>query len=392
MKKLACCILLLAACGDATDDNGSGGQAPPPPGMGSQAQLDATDQAEFQMVSRAFAASRAKFNEIWPRPQGAYELHKMPIYLVRRDTSRNEVKGYLLNASQAPSGATAVAHDSFDGLGQVYRYDAEISVVSGQNFLFGTSFDPKVNGVGMYVWPYSASDPMSEEGLTNPSNENHVGTFVHEGFHRYQDVEGAWMRNPEFIQDEENYPLNESNIALAILEHKILLAGLAGDAATALRQFVAVRATRIADPANVVNGTNYVSGVDNGQEWGEGTAEFAERRFMAAMGLSYGSPTLPTLETKLGLYSQFPTKASIRSEFGFGRFYATGAAVLQLLASTQVAFVDGTKAGQSPYAIAAAAHADAASSERASLVDAAKAAHSYDSTIVPEARQLLALP
>jgi hypothetical protein len=116
---------------------------------------------------------------------------------------------------------------------------------------------------------------------------------------------------------------------------------------------------------------------------------------MSSMGLTHGSPLLPTSERKLALIFTDDinqSRAEVRGEFAFGRFYATGGAVLQLLESTRVPFTDAAKAGRSLYAVAAAAHGDATTSQRASLVAAAKMAHAYDTTLVARARPLVALP
>lgn len=164
--------------------------------------------------------------------------------------------------------------------------------------------------------------------------------FIHEMFHRYQYAAFRGERQP---QDFEAYPLTAENLALAALEDRALVEAVSATDGSvreeAGRRFAAIRITRLKADRRIA--------LDNDQERSEGTARYLEQRLAEAdvRFRTYMSDHTAALWPD----PFWPPGGSVKSYYSFGRFYATGAAILRLLDLLEVEGVQAAvEAGQSP--------------------------------------------
>ena len=164
--------------------------------------------------------------------------------------------------------------------------------------------------------------------------------FIHEMFHRHQ---FAAFRAKGQPHDLEAYPLTAENLALAALEDRALAEAVstmdASAREAAARRFAAIRVTRLEADGRIA--------LDNDQERIEGTARYLEQR-LAEADMRFRS-YVPDYSTALYSDLFLPPGMSVKMYYLFGRFYATGAAILRLLDLLKVTGVEpAIEAGQSP--------------------------------------------
>jgi hypothetical protein len=360
--------------------------------------FDETDVASFRQLARAIETSKSSSASIWAEAANgkAYEFHSMPIYWVRRADDGKNQRGYLFH-HPSPKGERVQAPvlDELSVLGPAFRYDAELAKLGDENFLFTET----VAGGDSFVFPYRKSS-TEEYDPSLPSSPEFFYLLVHEAFHRYQMVEGGWIEDDEGVQDEAGYPLTQENVALALLEHRVLARGLAAKTAAereeALMQFAAVRGARAKLPEVVVGGVNYIDKLDANQELIEGTANYAELRFRERAGdLTEAQATddvVQRLEAPFDT-SYLATVADVRMELAFGRFYATGSAIGRLLDAVGQVDWRSACAKATPLSASVKARFPAlAGSVLDEKLAAAKSAHDYAGALVARADALLALP
>lgn len=191
-------------------------------------------------------------------------------------------------------------------------------------------FFADIGGVKTYVLVAQRGEPGRE-----PDTPGFVAMVAHEGFHRYQF--DHWVPGAA-VQDVEGYDFGAENLELVLLENRILVA--AYQAGTALeterlaRQFAAVRAIRHARDPRVLH--------DEEQERMEGSARWIEHHMGDAIGNTYTSTNhtseLGYLDESIG--NPAAVLGSVKSFFGFGRFYSSGATVLALLDRLDVSGAD----------------------------------------------------
>ncbi len=387
-------VTAAPACSADDADIGPDAQVASPDGAAGQTQLDTLDTKAFSQVEKAYGVFASKAAQVWNEAANSnkYDLSKMPLYLVRRDAAGKNVKGYLLNRTSPPTGAVRVEHSAVANLGSVYRYDGALAAFGSQNF----EFFMDIEGVKSYVFPYS---PNQDDG-TSPDDPGFWLFLVHEGFHRYQMLEGGWTDPSGWVQsDETTYPLTSEFVALILLEDKILLAALATtDAAgadTALEQLIAVRTLRAALSESTVDGVNVVTNGDSGQEWNEGTPTYVERAISLAAGVAYDLSDINSIGGRVAMSfapGAFSTKVDAKSYFASTRQYGSGGAIGMLL--DRVSGVDwraACKGGTSLFASAVGKY-NLSQSQMTALVSAAKTAHAYDAGLVPAATAIANLP
>lgn len=357
--------------------------------------LDETDLVAFDRLALAVRTSKAASDAIFVEPANnqRYELHELPIYWLRRTDKGANERGYLVGFP-SPRG-TRVEHPALAELGPVHRWDKDIDVLP-EDAPFG--FAEPVAGTKAFVYPYRPESGDFDPAV--PSTPDFFAMFVHEGFHRYQTEEGGWIDPPNWTQDEASYPLTRENLALVLLEHRVLVAGLtAKDVAakeTALKQLAAIRAARIKLPTSVVNGVNFVESLDLPQELVEGTANYVELHFLQQAGQLDAAGALEQRVSWLeGLFDvkAYETIDDVRAELAFGRFYPTGSALSELL--DEVGGIDWRspcKQAVSQYATIVKKYPTAIGAEADALLAAAKSAHELDAKILPVTDKLLALP
>ena len=348
---------------------------------------DETDRAVFQSLADLFDRFRHRADEIWT---GDYRLDRMPLLLVREEGGRDRY-GFLVNHPRpAALGGVEEALPRNLTLPPIYRLDPlpeKNRIAAIPHF----DFSVDLGGTGAFVLKYSAellglSDDfasanyefMDEPSKLLESDEGPVGNdreipdeqaafpepfpelseedfiaadrrfmaeqwalyLAHEVFHRFQ--LDNWNEQSG-AQDTADYPLDETHLALIMLETAALRAALdaRSEAARAerTRLFIAVREERMGRYAEVEL-------LDLPQEQIEGTAKYMEHRLGSLLGFQYVN--LQTFTSPDALMAM--PERGIRSHAAFDRFYGTGAALCRLLDAFAV---DGWKArvagGLSPY-------------------------------------------
>lgn len=194
-------------------------------------------------------------------------------------------------------------------------------------------FTSRQGGVSSFVMVADASDSFFD-----PTTDEYAATFIHEMFHRHQIL----SFDGQLSQDFENYAYTAENFALATLEDRALAAALTATADDerdlAARRFAALRlARRAAEPS--------VSDLDDSQEASEGTARWIEHATAPA-----GSRAAYVADNVEGdLRVDLTSIDEVKEHFAFGRFYASGAAVVELLDRLDVAdFAERIQAGEAP--------------------------------------------
>lgn len=305
--------LAAAACTEGQSSDGTGSD-----GTSSETTLaptDTTDNAgiDVQDVVRRIGDGQNRIAGEWP----GFEPNEHPAVLALK-SSDGELQG-----------AIAVNFPAPDVLGDAEELDVSGTPLTSAHHitnpaeseklqqLTGFDFHFEIGGVDSFAMEAGGPDDFFD-----PGTDDYVGTYLHEMFHRWQD-EG--FSADIGSQDVEGYAYTSENLALAALEERALVQALAtdddDDRVLAARQVSAIRLARMAaDPR--------VADLDNSQERYEGTARYLEHR-------------LGGDDTDFGHYNETdytaelvtdPTKApGVKDHYGFGRFYATGAAMLGLL-------------------------------------------------------------
>jgi len=353
---------------------------------------DARDQLAFSHLAAIYETFRAKGGgHFWLEEPNdrSFDLDRLPLYFVRRDAERRNVKAFLVNHPNPPAGAQRVDAALVSGVGEVYRYDEDMSALGSENYVI----DARVAGVGMLAFPYSSGADDGE----NPDTFGYRAYLVHEAFHAYQRWTGAW-REPAgadtehlLITGEATYPSDEAYLALVLLEDRVLIAGLgASDTPSktaALEQLVAIRSTRRALPTATDQGVNLADSIDGAKEWAEGTAYYVQLLYEEAQDSLQIDQRL--IDELGGIeHVDPPTREQVVADISHARGYLSGAAIGRLL--DQVDGVDW----KSPHAagtpqfdsLSAALELDPASF--GGLVDRAKNTHDFADTIQPIARRL----
>lgn len=203
-----------------------------------------------------------------------------------------------------------------------------------QNF----DFTSEQGGVDSFVMVANTAD-----SFLAPTSAEFAATYIHEMFHRYQ----IKTFNESGQQDIEGYAYTAANLELATLEERALEAALTAttdaECDEAARRFAAIRIVRReAAPA--------VAGLDDPQEISEGTARYIEHRTASKdSGAAYHADNF-----ERDLQTDLSNVAGVKETFGFGRFYASGAAIVELLDRMGVADYTGRiEANEAPASILA---------------------------------------
>ena len=186
------------------------------------------------------------------------------------------------------------------------------------------------------------TDP-SVDPYSSPSDAGWPLFLAHEAFHAVQ-LSPSW-KQLDNSQDIEGYPLDETHLALIMLEDAALKMAVkqqetqTGDAEY-LRYFIAVREERIRLYREVTQ-------LDFAQERGEGTARYIEHRLGKL--LQHPEFNLDTFGDQLEF--QEIGESGIRDTAAFGRFYGTGAAISFLLDELNIPWKERVEQGESPYQV-----------------------------------------
>jgi len=270
------------------------------------------------------------------------------------------------------TGAVAFNHPDADALGTATPVDTaglamrSVHLVTDpidadtMDALEGFDFHAELGGVDSFAMVASATDDFFD--LTT---KDYVSTLLHEMFHRYQDKAFQQMVG----QDVEGYAYTAENLELAVLEERALQEAITatddGARDEAASRFAALRQARLAADPRVE--------LDNSQEMIEGTARYIEHRIGDDAASGY---LMNVTNYDADLVTNFVPGSGVKQTFGFGRWYASGAAVLRLLDLMEAEDVAGrVEAGTSPAEILAA-ELDITEANRDDLVAQARA--NYD--------------
>jgi hypothetical protein len=144
--RVPCVILALAvlvpACQGSSKSATSQDSIGAVGGDASTAKIDATADAKafalepdpvdlhaMTLLLQARAASAKASTSIWP----SYTLGQVPTYLVRVDAKMDAVRGWLLGHATPPKGAFPL--QAAQVAGQVLRYDADLGLLKGEDWL-----------------------------------------------------------------------------------------------------------------------------------------------------------------------------------------------------------------------------------------------------------------
>jgi len=260
----------------------------------------------------------------WP----GYDLADIPTVLVSVDAGGRVEAVVAFNHPNPNALGSAILSVDVDGhsVGVVGEPTDPERLVSMAPF----DFFADIGGTETFVLVGQRGEPGRE-----PDTPGFVAMIAHEGFHRYQF--DNWVPGAA-VQDVEGYDFGAENIELVLLENRVLVAAYQADATSDLerlaRQFAAVRAVRHARDPRVA--------LDEQQERMEGSARWIEHRMGDAIGNTY---TSTNHTSELGYLDQSiddpgAVLGNVKSFFGFGRFYSSGATVLALLERLGVAGAD----------------------------------------------------
>ena len=281
---------------------------------------DPIDREVFQALSQVFDQFQRSADKIWTED---YRLDRMPILLVREEQER-DLYGFLIN-HPAPGELGGVPEDIPGNLGlpTIYRLNPlprKNRIAKIAHF----TFSEDLAGTDTFILKYSAEDFSGfDDSDSEFMAENWRLYLVHETFHTFQ-FQG-WndkMGN----QDIAGYPLDETHLALIMLETAALRAAVdSRDKSTRTentRMFIAVREERMKLHTEV----EYL---DLPQEQIEGTAKYVEHRMGSLLG--FGHTNLNTFANADIMTMPEMPESRIRVHAAFDRFYGTGAALCYLI-------------------------------------------------------------
>jgi len=297
--------------------------------------LDATDQALFASWKKLDEQFDCCANIIWTanfRPQDN------PVLFAR---TKNGIFQYAYvinhpNPSHIPS-ATRITDPAVANLAPVYRFDQ----LPTQQFNRIGNFDFEFPLAGHDVFAVSYQKRTAQkiqDALENNNEYQNPGESIfadvasddwilflaHEIFHRRQFKQWVQLENN---QNLDTYNFSQENIALILLEQQILKNGIrkksAAAAKLALLEYAAVRNYR------QIRYGKQIETLDSAQEIYEGTSRYIEH----SLGEMLKNPdfNLSNFAEHIENDEEIFPEINVRDTLGFGRFYASGAAVSALL-------------------------------------------------------------
>lgn len=298
----------------------------------------------------------ANADGVWP----GFVPNEHPVVLAVRDDNDDVVGAITLN------------HPAPDAIGDATELDTSGLTINSAHEI--TNLDDAQRQILQRVEPFDFARDIGgvdsfammaggTDQFFDPTEPEYAATLVHEMFHRYQIV----AFTPGGFQDVEGYAYTAENMTLALLEDRALLAALNADTpetqSEAARHAAAIRLVRLDADSRV--------SLDGDQEVVEGTARYIEHRTAVANGGTYHTAD----NYDAGLVTDLASIGPAKEHFGFGRFYATGAAQMKLLDDLGIENVtERIEANQSPLAILAEEFGLTVEDAQA-IVEEAKAAH-----------------
>lgn len=331
MTALRIIVILLLALGllscKTNDDWQAGGIS-----------LDETDRELFKSWQHLDAQFDCCAANVW---NANYRPQDEPILFARTINGRFQY-GYIIN-HPAPSrilSAVRIDVPALRNLAPIYHISSLDPAIFERIGNF--DFELAIGGSDVFAVTYQkrTADKIRSEkersaqgtNYQNPgeisfadvASDDWILFLAHEIFHRRQFKRWAQLENN---QDLDNYDFSQENIALILLEQQILKSGIRGQTRAAARQ-------ALIEYAAIRNYRKYRFGrqietLDSAQEIYEGTSRFIEHRLGQLLGNAdfNNGNFADQIENDETLYPDI----DVRDTLGFGRFYASGAAVAELM-------------------------------------------------------------
>lgn len=323
LKWAGVCLLSLSVLGVACSSNTSK-KTDAQNDANAQLSMQPSDQETLRVLSKTYTASQS----IWE----GFDVMDHPSIVVFRNAERKARAIIAINFPQLSALGEVEAIDTegapFTAV-QVKRASADLTAEIAKLGYF--EFMGNIGGVSTYL--IAADDNDASMDSTTPD----FGLlYVHEMFHRYQ---MQTFKVSQADQRLDTYPFSADNLLLALLEENALNAALEAETdenrLAASRHFAALRVERRAREARVA--------LDDSQESYEGTARYLEHKIAGdnASLINHEGNFASNLIT-----GESERMVSVKSHFGFARFYASGAAIVELIRRFGVAdFYDTIEKG-----------------------------------------------
>lgn len=317
-------VLILSSC-RPDDDSVQYAETPP------------FDRTVFSKIGEL----SGKTSQIW---DGYDYLSSHSAYLIFTEDDGTFGRGYFINPAVIPQGSVKVDPAESDGL-EIYRNDGyfEEAAAELEGGIF--SFDFEVDGVSHFLLQDNFFDSFYND-YKNQDNNYIPLVMAHEMFHIYQFAN--WAVPDEWIQDIENYPLDEEMIALHLLLFDLMKeayhAETSEEQLAYLRYYISIRAEMARlDPTE----TQLITTMGTYQELMEGTARYVEH--FSALNSIFPEINNDPTHGWGGFLEAVDTSSALRVALAFRIWYHVGAAVTHLLASQNVEVESKYRNGQTPY-------------------------------------------
>ena len=292
------------------------------------ADVDIATEAGMREALEKIAAGYRSVDGVWP----GFVPNEHPVVLAYKNDGGKLVAALAINHPDPAALGDATPVD-VEGLpaGTAHRIespvDAEI-LEAMPTF----EFHATLGGVDSFAMNAGGSDAFFD-----PLTTDYVSTLLHEMFHRYQDEA---FDGDIGAQDVDGYAYSPANLELAVLEDRALRVAVTTDDVAererAAQWFAALRLNRRSADDRVT--------LDDSQERFEGSARFLEHGLAGDNdGFTYHADNFD-----IELIGDLEP-VDVKDRFGFGRFYASGAAILQVAEALGVSEVaERIEAGESP--------------------------------------------
>lgn len=311
--------------------------------------LDETDRELFkswQILDAQFDCCAANIWDANYRPQNE------PILFARTENGRF-LYGYIINHPnpRAIAGARRINIPAMQNIAPIYfidrldpaiferigNFDFELAI--GGSDVFAVTYQKRTTAKISAAQGFNYQNP-GEISFADVASDDWILFLAHEIFHRKQFKQ--WVQH-ENNQDLDSYDFSQENIALILLEQQILKSGIRGRTKAAARQALIEYAT-IRNYRKLRFGRQ-IETLDSAQEIYEGTSRFIEHRLGQKLDNPYfnGSNFADQIENDEEIYPEIDVKDLL----GFGRFYASGAAVSELMDRADIEWKNSIKTAPS---------------------------------------------
>ncbi len=360
----AMAMAAVAGCtnfGQRSAEDTSGSFSTQPEAVAASADGSAIDQQVLDRSLELLDDAYQRIDGAWP----GFDPPEHPVVLAWKNGDKLLAAVTINHPDPGALGdATEVQHGR-SNLGRVHIVDGMTPEVAERlENLVNFEFDTEIGGAGSFLMEADTAD-----GFFDPVTLDYGSTLLHEMFHRYQGLKPEVFTGEGF-QDVDGYAYTADNIELAALEDRALRAALSADSEDgrreAARHVAALRQARMTADDRVV--------LDQDQELNEGSARYIEH----LLGGDDTNYTFHQTNYELDLADTPTELGPVKDHYGFGRFYASGAAMYRLLDLLGHNAAALTEASGEPPANLLAEALGVSDGDVDSLVDEAKARYDAD--------------